>query len=50
MEIGGGALGPFAVGLLHDGTSWPLAIALAGHGLMMMGCYLPVVTARRGAQ
>jgi DHA1 family bicyclomycin/chloramphenicol resistance-like MFS transporter len=34
VEMGGGALGALAVGLLHDGTAWPLALVMGGATLL----------------
>ncbi len=34
VEMGGGALGALAVGLLHDGTAWPLASVMGGATLL----------------
>jgi DHA1 family bicyclomycin/chloramphenicol resistance-like MFS transporter len=34
VEMGGGALGALAVGLLHDGTAWPLASVMAAAALL----------------
>jgi len=34
VEMGGGALGALSVGLLHDGTAWPLATVMAAATLL----------------
>ena len=33
IEMGGGAIGALGVGALHDGTSWPMGMVIAGAGL-----------------
>jgi len=43
MEMGGGALGAFAVGIFHDGTSWPLIWATAAGAAVALGAYLGMV-------
>jgi DHA1 family bicyclomycin/chloramphenicol resistance-like MFS transporter len=34
LEMGGGAVGAFGVGVLHDGTAWPMALLVGGCGLL----------------
>jgi DHA1 family bicyclomycin/chloramphenicol resistance-like MFS transporter len=34
VEMGGGALGALAVGLLHDGTAWPLVVVMGAATIM----------------
>ena len=40
MEMGGGAIGAFGVGLLHDGTAWPMALIVGGGGLLAAGLFV----------
>ncbi|MCG8694367.1 MAG: multidrug effflux MFS transporter [Minwuiales bacterium] len=40
LEIGGAALGAFAVGALHNDTPWPLALTVAGFALGAAAVYL----------
>jgi DHA1 family bicyclomycin/chloramphenicol resistance-like MFS transporter len=42
IEMGGAGLGAMAVGLLHDGTSWPLGISLATVTLLALALFLAV--------
>lgn len=39
MEMGGGALGALAVGLLHDGTAWPMAWVLGACTALALAAY-----------
>jgi len=43
MEMGGGALGAFAVGVFHDGTAWPLVWTTAAGSAMALAAYLGMV-------
>jgi DHA1 family bicyclomycin/chloramphenicol resistance-like MFS transporter len=40
VEMGLGGLGAFLVGVLHDGTAWPIAFVIAGTALLAIGHYL----------
>ena len=40
VEMGLGGLGAFLVGLLHDGTAWPIVYVIAGSSLLAIGHYL----------
>ena len=40
LEMGGGALGALAVGLLPDATTWPLAGTMAGSSLLILLAFL----------
>jgi DHA1 family bicyclomycin/chloramphenicol resistance-like MFS transporter len=39
-EMGGGGLGAFLVGVLHDGSAWPIAILVGGASLLAAALYL----------
>jgi len=39
-EVGGGAVGAFAVGLLHDGSAWPVALTLTGAASLALLIFL----------
>ncbi len=39
LEMAGGALGTLAVGALHDGTSWPMALVVCAYALMIVAVY-----------
>lgn len=40
VEMGLGGLGAFLVGVLHDGTAWPVALVIAASALLAIGYYL----------
>ena len=40
VEMGLGGLGAFLVGVLHDGTAWPIAYVIAGTALLAMVHFL----------
>ncbi len=42
VEMGCGGLGAFLVGVLHDGTAWPVAFVIAGATFIAIGLYLAV--------
>lgn len=42
FEMGGGGLGAYAVGLLHDGSGWPLGITLAATTVLALVIFLAV--------
>jgi DHA1 family bicyclomycin/chloramphenicol resistance-like MFS transporter len=45
VEMGGGAIGAFAVGIFHDGTAWPMAITVAAGSVVAMVAYKLAATA-----
>lgn len=42
VEMSLGGLGAFLVGVLHDGTAWPVALVVASSALLAIGYYLAV--------
>jgi DHA1 family bicyclomycin/chloramphenicol resistance-like MFS transporter len=45
VEMGGGAIGAFAVGIFDDGTAWPMAITVAASAAVALVAYKLAVTA-----
>jgi len=41
-EMGLGGVGAFLVGVLHDGTAWPIALVIAGSAVFAIGYFLMV--------
>ena len=39
LEMGGGAIGAFGVGIFHDGTAWPMALTVGAGALVAAGLF-----------
>ena len=50
LEMGGGALGAFGVGIFHDGTAWPMAAIAGVGGLLGAGLFAAAKPWRAGAE
>ena len=50
LEMGGGALGAFGVGIFHDGTAWPMAAIVGVGGLLAAALFAAAKPWRAGAE
>ena len=49
LEMGGGAMGAFGVGIFHDGTAWPMALIVGAAALLAVGLFTAAKPWRAGS-